>query len=44
MSIVTNVARPDVLEKIDAEEVLHDASQAGGNVQKIILGVLATLH
>lgn len=43
LSIVTNVARPDVFEKVDAEEVLHDAASAGRKVQKIILGVLATL-
>lgn len=41
LSIVTNVARPDVFEKIDAEEVLHDAAQAGAKVQAIIRGVLA---
>jgi purine nucleoside phosphorylase len=41
LSIVTNVARPDVFEKVDAEEVLHDAAQAGAKVQAIIRGVLA---
>ncbi len=40
LSIVTNVARPDAFEKVDAEEVLHDAALAGANVQEIILGVL----
>ena len=36
--------RPDVrmeFEKVDAEEVLHDAAQAGAKVQAIIRGVLA---
>ena len=42
LSIVTNVARPDVFEKVDAEEVLHDAAQAGAKVQALIRGVLAS--
>ena len=42
-SIVTNVANPDVFEKVDAEEVLHDAAAVGANVAKIIRGVLATI-
>jgi purine-nucleoside phosphorylase len=41
LSIVTNVARPDVFEKVDANAVLHDAAQAGAKVQAIIRGVLA---
>ena len=41
LSIVTNVAKPDIFEKVDAEEVLYDASAVGGNVAQIIRGVLA---
>jgi purine-nucleoside phosphorylase len=44
LSIVTNVARPDAFEKVDAEEVLHDAAQAGAKVQAIVRGVLASLR
>ena len=43
LSIVTNVANPDIFEKVDAEEVLVDAAAVGGNVAKIIRGVLADI-
>jgi purine-nucleoside phosphorylase len=41
LSIVTNVAKPDIFERVDAEEVLHDAAAVGANVAKVIRGVLA---
>lgn len=41
LSIVTNVAKPDIFVKVDAEEVLHDAAAVGVNVTRIIRGVLA---
>jgi len=43
LSIVTNVARPDVFEKVDADEVLHDAAAVGANVAKIIRAALAKM-
>lgn len=43
LSIVTNVARPDAREVVDAEEVLHDATLAQADVRRIVHGVLGTL-
>jgi len=41
LSTVTNVARPDTPQQIDAQDVLHDAEIAAPNVGKIVRGVLA---
>lgn len=40
VSTVTNIARPDAPEVIQAEDVLHDAEAAAPNVGKMVEGVL----
>jgi purine-nucleoside phosphorylase len=40
MSMVTNVARPDVPETVDAEDVVAVAERCEPNMRKIVLDVL----
>jgi purine-nucleoside phosphorylase len=44
MSTITNIAKPDSLGTITAEEVVAAAEIAGGKVRQVILGVLETLR
>jgi len=39
LSLVTNVARPDAPERVDAEDVVAAAQRAAPNLRRIVLGV-----
>jgi purine-nucleoside phosphorylase len=43
LSMITNIARPDAPEKVDAEDVVEIAARSEPNLRKIVMAALEEL-